>query len=187
MKKTLLTLACLFAAIVAQGNGVLESSPVWTLPVEAYGQFRLVPSRVVTHVTEVVAWDGPWEKFPGFGLEIGSANAHRVQPGNFELVELSVGLKGWRAATQERNAVTVQMFDRPSKPGDIKIAFHPLPANVELEKEYKAATIEGDGALCSWEVYVRFSGTKPDYVRSRETKGESEPGKMQPTAGVETL
>jgi hypothetical protein len=171
MKCCFIAFGLFFMALSAQGNEVLESSAKWLALDDAYGQFRLVPSKVQKHVTEERGWDGPWGMYRNFVLNVGFANAHQSHPGNFDLVELSVAMAGSKDRANESSGTTVRLFDRASKASDIKITFHELPATVELDREYKAATIEGDDSLCTWDVYVRFSQSKPGYVREKLAAG----------------
>lgn len=167
MKSCSLVLALVAVVLTAQGNDELGSSPQWKVPEGTYGQFRLVPSEVKAHVTEVQEWSGPWETYRNFAIKVGFASARQTYPGNFDLVEPRVGLEGSEGGTNSTTSTTVRLFDRASTSKDIQITYHELPAKVEMDREYKAATIAGEDALCSWDVFLRFSQTKPGYIRGK--------------------
>jgi hypothetical protein len=171
MKSCVFALGLFVLALPARGNDELGSSPEWKLPENVYGQFRLVPSKVEKNVTEERGWNGPWEIYQTFAIKVGFSKGHQTFPGNFEYVEPSVGLQGSEEGRRSTSSTTVRLFDRASESEDIEIEWAELPEKLELDREYKAATIAGKDALCSWDVFVRFSLSKPDYVRDKANSG----------------
>lgn len=161
-------LAFLLAMVTAFGllaKDGASKSPPWNLPGAAYGQIRMVPSKVIRHVAEVKEWQGPWEQFSSFAVELDFSEGHQISPRDFHFVDPVVGLKGWRPQTNESHSRSVRLFDRESTSKDVVVEYHPLPETPQLDSEYLAATISGEDSLVTWNVYVRFTAQKPAYVR----------------------
>jgi len=171
MKPYFFAVGLFVLAFSARGDDALGSSQQWILPENAYGQFRMVPSKVEKNLTEEREWDGLWEPYRDFVLRVGYASGRQMQPGNFDFVEPRVSIEGTKAGTRSASSTTVPLFDRASAPKDIQITFRDLPQALELDREYKAATIWGESALCTWDVFVKFSRAKPAYVRDKDTAG----------------
>jgi hypothetical protein len=167
MKRTLTLLLLCLGALIAHAEDIIQSSGEWIPPKEAYGQFRLSPSTQISHRTKEIEWNGPWSRYPRFLLQLGPSHGHQTSPGDFHYVDPKITLQGSSKTTKETHSTTVKLFDRSSVPTDIKVTFHPAPDTLTLNQEYLAATISGDNALASWNLYVRFTDEKPLYIKDQ--------------------
>jgi hypothetical protein len=165
MKKILTTLLLCLSALSTHAEDIIQSSGAWIPPKDAYGQFRLVPSKQIRHITKETEWNGPWSRYPRFLLQVGSEHGHQIIPSEFDYVDPKIALQGSTKTSKEAHSTTVKLFDRSSGPTDIKVTFHPAPAILTLNQEYLAATISGDNALVSWNLFVRFTEEKPHYIK----------------------
>ncbi|CAM3069413.1 hypothetical protein [Rariglobus hedericola] len=170
MKKLLTTLLLCLIAWVTRAEDVIPSSGDWLLPKDVYGQFRLVPSKQIRHVTKETEWNGPWSRYPRFSLKVGSEHGHQTSPGDFHYVDPKITLQGFTQTSKETHSTTVKLFDRASRPADIKVNFYPAPELVSLNQDYLAATVSGDNALVTWNLFVRFTEEKPDYIKEAPKK-----------------
>jgi hypothetical protein len=166
MKLPVALLLFCFSVLTCAANEWIGSSSEWRLPAPAYGQFRLVPSKELPHLAKKYEWNGPWSQYTRFALHVGFARGHQTVPGNFHFVEPRIEIEGASGTAKETHSTTVMLFNRASTPADIKITFHPLPSPANLDQEYHAATLTGDDAVVTWEVFVRFTSSKPDYVKA---------------------
>lgn len=170
MKRILTILLLCLGTLSTRAEDIIQSSGEWVPPKDAYGQFRLVPSKQIPHLTKDTKWNGPWSRYPRFLLQVGSAHGHQTLPSEFHYVDPQITLRGATKTSQETHSTTVKLFDRQSSPADIKVAFHPAPDVPALNQEYLAATISGDNALVSWNLFVRFTEEKPPYVKDQTKK-----------------
>jgi hypothetical protein len=170
MKRILGILLLCLGTLSTRAEDIIQSSGEWIPPKNAYGQFRLVPSKQIPHVTKETEWNGPWSPYPRFLLQVGSSHGHQTIPNEFHYVDPKITLQGAIATSKETHSTTVKLFDRRSSPADIKTTFHSAPAILTFNQEYLAATISGDNALTSWDLFVRFTEEKPPYVKDQTKK-----------------
>ncbi|MHA3773201.1 hypothetical protein ACXR0O_16835 [Verrucomicrobiota bacterium sgz303538] len=165
----------LFGLLVAStdASDAIKASDQWTLTEPAYGQFRLVPSKILPKVAEETKWNGPWGRYETFVVQVGFSRVHQTQPKDFEFFDPQIGLEGAADRARESHSTTVRLFNRASTPEDIEVTFYPTPDKVQLDQEYRLATVSGKDTIVSWDVFVRFTAKKPEYVREGNGKKES--------------
>ena len=169
MKKT--TLAIYFAVHTAVLSAEFKEKinrpdgPLWNIVELAYGQFRMIPSKVIPGRTSVHDWSGPSSEFKTFTIRTSFSKWHQTSPENFHSVVPNVGIEGSDSNSTGYSGTQAFLFDKAATESDVEIIFHPVPDQIQLDREYPAATISGKGSIVTWELFIRFTREKPSYVR----------------------
>lgn len=171
---TLIVLALFLGRVFAQDN-FIEQTEKWHLDRAAYAQFTVVPTnetKAIMHKGaswEPYDWQGPDSSYQSFQIRVGYSKAKQKAPKQFDFVFAAVTLHGFSEHSSESHRVGgVTLFEGPSTAEDIKVRLFPLQGTPVLNSKYKVATLFSEKAKLSWDVYVRFSDTKPDYPKSKE-------------------
>lgn len=173
MKTAFILLLIELLVVSTDASDTIKTSDQWTLTEPVYGQFRLVPSKTLPNVAEETKWNGPWGRYATFVAEIGFSRGHQTRPKDFHFADPQIGLEGATERSREAHSTTVRLFNRASTPEDIEVTFYPTPDKVQLDQEYRLATVSGKDAIVSWDVFVRFTAKRPEYVREGSDKKES--------------
>ncbi len=95
-----------------------------------------------------------------------SLKGHQTSPRDYHYVAPTVGLHGSDLSKSQFVSTTVPLFDRESTENDINITFNSAPDKIQLNQEYLAANISGNGSIVTWKLFVRFTTEKPSYIRA---------------------
>lgn len=151
----------------------LAQAPPWIPPEPSFGQIKIVPSKTIKHFTKTQEWDGPWSPQDSFAIRVLFSDGRQTFPGDFAFVTPMIGLEGRKAGSTETSQTSAPMFDTASTKEDVTISYEPPPQKIALDMNYTAATLTSPKGITEWKVFVKFTKSKPGYVRTPTGDGDS--------------
>lgn len=145
-------------------------APRWIPPAPSYGQIKIVPSKNIADFAKTGEWDGPWAPLDSFAVRVLFSDGRQTSPGNFAFVTPMVGLEGNTEKSTETHSTSAPMFDAASAREDVTISYEPPPREIAFDTEYPAATLTSPKAITEWKIFVRFTRSKPEYVRDSKAE-----------------